>query len=1105
MKKRTAALLLAFCILLLLCAVPALAAEDEPASAEPVPGPARLREEAETPAEDMPEAPPAAGSVGGPEMAGGDSSGVCGEALTWTLDGGGKLTISGTGAMSNWNNSSDVPWNSSKTSITAVVIEEGVTTIGKNAFNDVRYMTRVTIPGTVVSIGENAFANCFALTAINIPSGVKSIGASAFYCCSGLVNVKLPDTLTSMGDSAFSACGALRIITLPDSLSWIPSSAFASCNMLLDVAIPAGISSIGSSAFYGCSSLSDIYYGGTEAQWDEISIGTYNDGLSGRRYHYSASQEYLAYQQKANSGLCGRSLTWTLDDGGKLTISGSGTMWDWTGDTPWYGSMSGITSIVIEAGVENIGNNAFNGARAMTRVTIPNSVASIGSYAFYDCRGLTAIDIPSGVRTIGTDAFNTCSSLVNVKLPNTLTAMGRNAFANCYELRILDLPASLTGIPASAFYACSRLMDMAIPTSITSIGANAFGGCNSLSDIYYAGTAAQWNEMSIGTDNGSLSGPRYHYSATPEYVAYQQTANSGICGRYLTWTLDGGGVLTISGSGTMWDWISSYADVPWYNSKASITSVVIEAGVENIGKNAFYEESNMTRVTIPGSVSSIGEYAFDGCGGLTEIDIPSGVTTIGARAFNYCRGLVNVKLPDTLTTMGDYAFFTCDSIRILTLPDSLTGIPGHAFESCYNLMDVAIPAGITGITPFAFAGCSMLSDVYYGGTEAQWSAMSIGTNNTYLEGARYHYSAAPEYVAYQQNKNSGICGRYLTWTLDDSGVLTVSGSGTMWDWSSASYVPWANVSAIVIESGVENIGKNAFSGKTGVTGVTIPDTVEDIGASAFYSCNNLSDVYYSGSSGEWDQISIDTNNDPLLNAVKHFNTSGFSVSVTLDRTELTLAVGAGETLTATVQPDSAADKTVTWTSSDPSVAEVAGGVVTAKKAGTATITATSAMDGNASASCLVTVTEGSSAHADLNTDSFDDRSKSAATVNFTSPAAGDFTVTAGSPCIVLCKTDGAYRRLTSAAVDGRTDSRAFTLPEGWDHSAPIIVAVVGDLTGDGKLDSTDALQVLRCSAELRTCTPEELLICDVNGDGRLTSTDALQILRCSADLRTFAW
>ena len=181
------------------------------------------------------------------------------------------------------------------------------------------------------------------------------------------------------------------------------------------------------------------------------------------------------------------------------------------------------------------------------------------------------------------------------------------------------------------------------------------------------------------------------------------------------------------------------------------------------------------------------------------------------------------------------------------------------------------------------------------------------------------------------------------------------------------------------------------------------------------------------------------------------------------------------------------------------------GVVTAKKAGTATITATSVLDSRESASCTVTVTDGSSGPAGLTADSFDNRTKGTATITFASPDAGDFTVTSESPCIVLCKTDGAYRRLTSAAVEGRADTRAYALPAGWDSSAPIIVALIGDMTGDGKLDSADALQVLQCAAELRNYTPEELLICDVSGDGRLTSTDALQILRCAAELRTFAW
>ena len=139
----------------------------------------------------------------------------------------------------------------------------------------------------------------------------------------------------------------------------------------------------------------------------------------------------------------------------------------------------------------------------------------------------------------------------------------------------------------------------------------------------------------------------------------------------------------------------------------------------------------------------------------------------------------------------------------------------------------------------------------------------------------------------------------------------------------------------------------------------------------------------------------------------------------------------------------------------------------------------------------------------LSAENFDCRAPEGVTVEYESPAAGDFTVTSEKPCIVLYNDGNGYQALEASAVDDGTYS--FTLPEGFSGSEEIIVAVKGDFTGDGEVSSTDALQVLRCAAGNREFDEASALICDVNGDGELTSTDALQLLRVSAELRTLDW
>ena len=174
-------------------------------------------------------------------------------------------------------------------------LKEVVITGGKNiglaAFRNCRGLTSIEIPDGVTSIGWEAFGDCRGLTSIVIPDGVTSIEMSAFIDCYSLTRIEIPDSVTSIGSSAFQGCSSLTSITIPDSMTSISDSAFESCSGLTSIVIPDGVTSIEISAFRSCDSLDVVYYGGTESDWAEISIGRYNDGLTAAtRYYYSESQ-----------------------------------------------------------------------------------------------------------------------------------------------------------------------------------------------------------------------------------------------------------------------------------------------------------------------------------------------------------------------------------------------------------------------------------------------------------------------------------------------------------------------------------------------------------------------------------------------------------------------------------------------------------------------------------------------------------------------------------------------------------------------------------------------------------------------------------------------
>ena len=174
-------------------------------------------------------------------------------------------------------------------SLTSVTIGNGVTSIGKSVFEYCSRLTSITIPDSVTSIGRYAFSGCSSLTSVTIPNSVTSIGKSAFEYCSSLTSITIPDSVTSIGDDAFSGCSSLTSITIPNSVTRIDDSAFAYCNSLTSITIPSRVTSVGHYAFCGCSSLKDVYYSGTQEQWEKIGIGVYNDYLTNATIHYGSS------------------------------------------------------------------------------------------------------------------------------------------------------------------------------------------------------------------------------------------------------------------------------------------------------------------------------------------------------------------------------------------------------------------------------------------------------------------------------------------------------------------------------------------------------------------------------------------------------------------------------------------------------------------------------------------------------------------------------------------------------------------------------------------------------------------------------------------------
>ena len=207
--------------------------------------------------------------------------------------------------------------------LSSVVIGNNVTSVQYGVFGFCSSLTNVVIPDSVTTIGDSAFGNCYNLinitvdennpnymsidgnlyskdgktliqytigkenTSFDIPDSVTSIGRFAFAYCDSLTSVVIPDSVTSIGDYSFLDCTNLTNVVIPNGVTYIDNYTFSGCYSLTSIVIPDSITSIGEYAFEGCTSLTDVYYTGSEEDWENISILSYNSYLTNATIHYN--------------------------------------------------------------------------------------------------------------------------------------------------------------------------------------------------------------------------------------------------------------------------------------------------------------------------------------------------------------------------------------------------------------------------------------------------------------------------------------------------------------------------------------------------------------------------------------------------------------------------------------------------------------------------------------------------------------------------------------------------------------------------------------------------------------------------------------------------
>lgn len=179
----------------------------------------------------------------------------------------------------------------------------------------------------------------------------------------------------------------------------------------------------------------------------------------------------------------------------------------------------------------------------------------------------------------------------------------------------------------------------------------------------------------------------------------------------VNWTLDGG-VLTISGTGTMTDYMAA-SDAPWYSRRAEITKIVVQKGITSVGDNSFTWCEHVTEVALPDGLTRIGKNAFWGTTALKTVALPNSLEYIGTCAF-FKSGLTAITIPQKVTELEQGVFGQCQSLQAVNLHDGITVIRKDAFSRCYAMGQISLPAGLESIGEHAFFACVLLQELEFG-------------------------------------------------------------------------------------------------------------------------------------------------------------------------------------------------------------------------------------------------------------------------------------------------------------------------------------------------------------------------------------------------------
>ncbi len=752
-----------------------------------------------------------------------------------------ELVLTGTG---EFNGTGTIPWGSYSAYITAVTINEGITSIGDYGLSGLYSLTSITLPDSIVSIGNYGLSGLYSLTSIALPDSIASIGNYTFENCYSLQTVKCGNGLRQIGDCAFYNLSSLTDIQLNEGLAEIGASAFYFCHGINKISLPESLTKIGASAFANTPLSSVIIPRNVET----IGEGAFQNTPL-KTVHLNENLKEIGAEAFS---YCSNLTEITLPE--SLVKIGNYAFKD-----------TSLSNITIPRNVEEIGCSPFRSAPMKTiQVDSNNQRFSVKSNILYENRedgspkqaiafaiSSTArtVEILAGTEKIGDCAFCKASNLSSVTFPESLVTIGMDAFYNS-GLRELRLPDSLTTIGDSAFADCHNIVEVTIPDSVTTLGQYTFLGCTALTTV------------SIGKGATTLSNPFQYAIAISQITVspenpYLESLENVIYSKDHTKLF----YYAPAKPDTSYHVLDQVKEISLYaieHAKA-LEKLYLPESLESIDNKSICYNTNLNSIYFAGNRPKVMYEPF--CENAANLILYKPASSTGWKSSDFSSYTIADWNPTDTTqssgSLGEISWeYTGSNGRLILsgsgqLPDfskespapwdpymgfiqsikgdAITGIGNYGFCNASKLIQVETKGSLEHVGDYAFSGCRSLKSI------------DIGSIRTIGAAAFAYNTSMPAALTLEKVSSIGE-GAFRGCTSISSATL----GSCLASLEKDVFAGCTQLSSILIPDSVSSIGEGAFRSCTSLRSVNIPSSTTSIGAHAFSGDVSLEKAYFYG-------------------------------------------------------------------------------------------------------------------------------------------------------------------------------------------------------------------------------------------------------------------